>query len=97
MIDIDNNKEINSHEYNASYIAGMLTKENNLYMLFNRSIGTDFNMLVASYNYIDNEENWSRTFDGNFGIFITKSYPDGTNDIAVVNYQTVNEYLFLFK
>ena len=90
VIDIDNNKEINSHEYNASYIAGMLTKENNLYMLFNRSIGTDFNMLVASYNYIDNEENWSRTFDGNFGKFITKSYPDGTNDIAVVNYQTVN-------
>ena len=41
----------------------MLTKDNNVYMLMNRTIGMDFNMLVVSYNYIDNETNWSKTFD----------------------------------
>lgn len=90
VVDIDKVKEINNVTYNASFVEGMLTKDNNVYMLMNRTIGMDFNMLVVSYNYIDNETNWSKTFEGNFGKFITRSYPDGTNNIAVVNYQTVN-------
>ena len=90
VVDIDKVKKINNVTYNASFVEGMLTKDNNVYMLMNRTIGMDFNMLVVSYNYIDNETNWSKTFEGNFGKFITRSYPDGTNNIAVVNYQTVN-------
>ena len=90
VVDIDKVKEINNVTYNASFVEGMLTKDNNVYMLMNRTIGMDFNMLVVSYNYIENETNWSKTFEGNFGKFITRSYPDGTNNIAVVNYQTVN-------
>ena len=82
-------KEINSKEINAGYVSGILTKENNAYMLLNRSLGTDFNMIVVSYNYIDNNINWTRDFDGNWGKFIIKSYPEDTNDIAVVNYETV--------
>ena len=90
VISVKDAKEINSVTINASYTAGMLTRGNNVYMLLNRSKGTNFSMIVVSYNYIDNKINWSKTFDNNFGKFITKSYPDGTNNIAVVNYQTVN-------
>ena len=81
----DTLKEINSIEFNAGYISSMFTKDNNLYMLFNRNFGTTFNMLVASYNYEDGNLNWSNTYDGVWGKFMTKSYPEGINDLAVVN------------
>ena len=82
-------KEINNVTLNASYISEMLTKDNNVYFLLNRSLGNDFNMLVVSYNYIDGNINWSKTYDNNFGKFIEKSYSKDTNDLAVVNYDTV--------
>jgi hypothetical protein len=85
VIDIEKFEEINSKEINASYLYGMLTKGDNVYMLFNRSLGVDFNMVVVSYNYISNEINWSNSYEKNFGKFITKSYPEDTNNIAVVN------------
>lgn len=83
-------KEINNITLNAGYISGILTKGNNAYLLLNNLIGQNFNMLVVSYNYIDGNINWSKTFDNNWGKFIIKSYPENTNNIAVVNYQTVN-------
>ena len=89
VISTKDGKEINSKEINAGYVSGILTKDNNAYMLLNRSIGTDFNMIVVSYDYIDNNINWTRTFEGNWGKFIIKSYAENTNDIAVVNYETV--------
>ena len=91
-IDINEIKELNNIEYNAGYIAGMLTKDNNLYLLLNRTMGADFNMIVSSYNYIDGEINWTKSFDGNFGKFIKKSYPKDTNNLAVVNYDKLKVF-----
>ena len=90
ILDINSLEEINSVELNAGYISGMFTKDNNLYMLLNRTFNTEFNMVVSSYNYIDGNINWTKTFDGNWGKYITKSYPEGINDIAVVNSNKVN-------
>ena len=89
VIDLESNKKINDVTLNASYIAGMLTKNDNVYFLLNRSLGTDFNMIVVSYNYMDNDINWTKTYENNFGKFITRSYPENTNNLAVVNYDTV--------
>ena len=85
VIDTDNAKEINSIKFNAGYISNMFTKDNNVYMLFNRTMGADFNLLAASYDYIDNNLNWSRTEDGIWGKIITRSYAEGVNDIAIVH------------
>ena len=90
VININDIKEINKVTINAGYISGVLTKNDNAYMLLNKIIGTDYSMIVVSYNFIDGNINWTKNFDNSFGKFITKSYPDGTNDIAVVNYETVN-------
>ena len=90
VLDVTSLKEINNIEFNAGYISGMYTKDNNLYMLLNRTFKTDFNMIITSYNYIDNILNWSKTYDGNWGKFIIKSYAENTNDLAVVNGNKVN-------
>lgn len=90
VIKTSNAKETNSTKLNAGYISGILTKGNNVYFLLNNMLGQDFNMLVASYNYIDNDINWTKTYDGNWGKFITKSFPEDSNDLAVVNNDTVN-------
>ena len=92
VFDTDSLNEVNSIELNAGYISGMLTKDNNVYMLLNRTFKNDFNMLVVSYNYIDNELNWSKTYDGNWGKYISKSYAEGTNEIAVVNSNKLNVF-----
>ena len=85
VIDTSNTKEINSIKFNAGYISNMFTKDNNVYMLFNRTMGSNFNLLAASYNYIDNNLNWSRTEDGIWGKIITRSYKEGVNDIGIVH------------
>ena len=90
VFEVSSLKEINNIELNAGYISGMFTKDNNLYMLLNRTFNSNFNMIVASYNYIDNNLNWTKSFDGYWGKMITKSYAEGTNDIAVVNNNKVN-------
>ena len=90
IYDIESNKEINSETFNAGYISGMFTKDNNLYMLLNRSFKADFNMLVVSYNYIDNVINYNNSYEGNWGKLITRSYKEGTNNIVVVNSNKLN-------
>ena len=90
VFEVNSLKEINSIELNAGYINGMFTKDNNLYMLLNRTFNSDFNMIVASYNYIDNNLNWTNSYDGSWGKMFTKSYAEGTNDIAVVTNNKVN-------
>ena len=90
VIDVNEAREINSVNLTAGYIEGILTKDNNAYLLLNNTKGTDFNALAVSYNYIDGYVNWTNSFNGNWGKFIIKSYPEGTNDVAIVNYDTVN-------
>ena len=85
VIDTSNASEINSVRLNAGYISNMFTKGNNVYMLFNRIMGADFSMLAASYNFIDNNLNWTRTEDGIWGKIITRSYKEDVNDIAIVH------------
>ena len=90
VFEVNSLKEINNIELNAGYINGMFTKDNNLYMLLNRTFNSDFNMIVASYNYIDNNLNWTNSYDSSWGKMFTKSYAEGTNDIAVVTNNKVN-------
>ena len=63
----------------------MFTNGDNVYMLFNRTMGADFTLVVASYNFKDGNLNWSRTQDAIWGKFITRSYAEGVNDVAVVH------------
>ena len=90
VIETSTAKEINSVEFNAGYIQGMFTKNNNLYMLLNRSIGNNYTMIVSSYNFIDGYTNFTKTYEGKWAKFITKSYAEGTNAIAVASYDAVN-------
>lgn len=88
-ISINESKEINSVELNASYINSMFTKDNNVYILANRSLGANINALLVSYNYIDGYTNWTKTFDNKWGKTIVKSYAEGTNGIAVATHDVV--------
>ncbi len=85
VIDTSNCTEINSIELNASYISKMFTIGDNVYMLFNRTYGAEFNMLVAAYNYKDNNLNWSYTTNDIWGKLLTRSYKEGTNDVTVIH------------
>ena len=85
VIDTNTAKEINSIKFNAGYISNMFTNGDNVYMLFNRTMGADFTLVVASYNFKDGNLNWSRTQDAIWGKFITRSYAEGVNDVAVVH------------
>ena len=90
VISIKDKKEINSLTINAGYIEGVVTKGNNAYILLNDMLGADFNMLVLSYDYINDSINWQKEANGNWGKYIIKSYKEGTNEIAVVNNDTIN-------
>ena len=76
-------------ELNAGYISGMFTKDNNVYILTNRSLGANFNALLVSYNYIDGYTNWTKIFDNKWGKTIIKSYAENTNSIAVATHDIV--------
>ena len=89
VIETNTGNEINSVVLNANYIEGIFSKGNNMYMLLNKSVGTSYTMVVASYNFIEDDTNFIKTFDGAWGKYITKSYAEGTNAIAVANYDAV--------
>lgn len=88
-ISINESKEINNVELNTSYINGIFTKDNNAYILTNRSLGANFNTLLVSYNYIDGYTNWTKTFNNKWGKAIVKSYAENTNGIAVATHDVV--------
>ena len=90
VIKTNSAKEINNIKLNAGYIEGIATKNNNIYLLLNNMPDKNFNMLVVSYDYINGNTNWSKSYDGNWGKFITKSFPKNSNDIAIVNNNVVN-------
>ncbi len=89
-IDLKEAQEINSVGYNAGYIDGIFTKDNNCYLLLNNSIGTNFNMIVSSFDYTNGNIRFTKSFDGLWGKDIIKSYAKGTNNVAVVSHDTVN-------
>ena len=89
VIDIENASEVNSVNLDAGYISGVLTKGDNAYILVNRSVGTDMTEIALSYNYKNGSINWTKSYDGNWGKFITRSYPEGTNNVVVVSYDIV--------
>ena len=82
-------KETNSFVLNVGYIESIITKDDNVYILANKSIGSSFTMVVASYNYKNGNHNWTNTYDGNWGKFINRSYKEGTNNLAIVNNDTL--------
>ena len=92
VIDTSECKEINNIEFNAGYISKMFTIGDNVYILLNRTFGANFNMLLASYNYKDNNLNWSSTTNEIWGKLLTKSYKEGTNDITVIHGNKLDVY-----
>lgn len=90
VIEVDKAKEINSKELDANYLINMLDKNNNVYLLLNKSNGVDYNTVLVSYNYLKGTINWTKIFPGDWGKHLTQSFAEGTNDIAVVNYDTIN-------
>lgn len=92
VIETSTAKEINSVVLNASYIEGMFSKDNNLYMLLNKSLGANYTMIISSYNFIDGYTNWTNTIEGKWGKFITHSFAEGTNGIAAASYDNVVVY-----
>jgi len=89
VIKLDDASEINNIELNAGYISGIITKGDNAYMLLNRIIGVNNNALLVSYNYISGNKNWDKTYPDTWGKFITRSYPEGSNNVTIANYDTV--------
>lgn len=92
VIETSTAKEINSVVLNASYIEGMFSKDNNLYMLLNKSLGANYTMIISSYNFIDGYTNWTNTIEGKWGKSITHSFAEGTNGIAAASYDNVVVY-----
>ena len=90
VISIKDKKEINSLELNASYVEGLAIKGNNSYILLNKTLGANYSLVLLSYDFINGKTNWLKFYDNSWGSFITKSYPNNTNNIAVVSYDKVN-------
>ena len=89
VIDLKNGEEINSIELTAGYLQGIITKDDNAYMLLNSILGTGQSTLVVSYNYTNGTLNWTNVFDKIWGKFITRSFPEGTNNIAIASHDSV--------
>lgn len=90
VIETDTANEINSVELTTNYIQGIFTKDNNAYMLLNKSLGTSYTMMVVSYDYTNGYVRWIKNFEGVWGKHITQSFKEGTNAIAVASYDAVN-------
>lgn len=91
VISTSDAKEINSVSFDAGYVSGMVTKENNVYLLLNNMSLKDnsYNMLIASYNYIDGNVNWTKKSQG-WGRFIIRSLPDNSNSIGIAHNDTLS-------
>ena len=89
-INVKEAKEINSTVYDAGYINGVVTKDDNVFFLLNNINGNNFEMIVSSYNYKNGNRNWIKSFNGMWGKIISRSYPEGTNNIVAVNRDKVN-------
>ena len=83
VLNVKDLTEVDSFALDARYLTSLIEKDNNVYLLTNQSIGTDYDMLVTSYNYKDNKANWTHKFSKDWGEHIAASLKDGTHSIAV--------------
>ena len=90
VIDAKEGKKINSINQEASSFSGVVTKDNNAYILLNNRVGTDVSMIILSYDYINGNVNWTKIIENAWGKYITRSYAENTNNIAIVNQDNVN-------
>lgn len=74
--------EIDSFELDSRYLNSLVEKNNNVYILSNQSVGTDYHALVTSYNIKNNKVNWTRKFNKDWGEYLAASLADGTHNIA---------------
>ena len=90
VIDVKEGKEINSTTFDAGYINGISTKDDNVFILLNNIFyDSRFNSLVISYNYKNGNTNWTKSYDGRWGKFITRSLPEGSSSVVVANRNNV--------
>jgi hypothetical protein len=82
-------KEINKLGVDAGYVSGVITIDNTAYFLLNKTIGIKYSAMLLSYNYINGNTNYIKTFGNTWGKIIKRSYPDADH-LAIVNYDTVN-------
>ena len=85
VIDLDTLTEKNTLKVDAGYSSGLVSRNNNAYMLFNSSTGTDYTLVAISYNYIDNKVNWTYKDNDIWGKYIYKSLPEGSTHIMIVH------------
>jgi hypothetical protein len=83
VYDTNELKEINSISFDVGYIDNISTKDDNAYLLFSSNTSNGVVTLVVSYNYKTGNTNWTRTYDGKWGKFITRSFPEGSSSIVV--------------
>ena len=85
VIELENQKEINSLKVDAGYTSGMFTTGDNVYMLLNKSTGTEYCLVAVSYNYKENRVNWTYKQDDVWGKYLYKSLVDGINHVLLVH------------
>ena len=90
VLDASNLKEINSLVIDSAYLTKILEKGDNIIILSNQSIGTNFYSVLTSYNYKNGEVNWTKTDDDFWGTNIIKSAAKGVNDVALVHSNTID-------
>lgn len=83
-------REVSVVSLNANYFEGVIDRGNNLFVLANRSVVTDYSMVVTSLDYVNGNINWVKEFDDNFGKYISLSHKEGVNNVAVVNGDIIN-------
>ncbi len=86
ILDSSNGKEKNSFTFNAGYINGITEKDDNLYLIYSNNSITDTISSVLSYNYNEGKENFTKSYRDKWFSYITRSYPEGSNNIAVASY-----------
>ena len=87
---LEDGKEINKVKIKAGYISNIITKDNNAYMLLNSILGTKYNMVLVSYDYINGKLNYNKAYNNRWGKMMTRSFEDEKNNLAIVTSDTVN-------
>ena len=83
VYDTNELKEINSVTFDVGYVDNISTKGDNAFILFSSNTSNGVSTLVVSYNYKNGNTNWTRTYDGKWGKFITRSFPEGSSSVVV--------------
>ena len=90
VYELETATEVSNNTFAAGYVSGVVTKNNNAYLLLNKIDNLENFMIILSYDYLNGEVNWIKEVKNTWGKIIKKSYPEDSNDIAVVCYDNLH-------